>query len=556
MLLFPAAQGERRDQGRPGGRPARRPRRLPAERAVRRVGGPGPDPSGLIVRVGPGPAFLRRATAARPVVLRDLQPDPDCRGRIAVARDGLPGLPGAVGGTGRAVAVPVAASRAVVMRVRSPQAALWRGQAYDVYDGTTWTASDTGTVDVGEDFDQSFQIPSGVSDVPTRRIVTTFYVQSNQPNIVFAAYVPQQVYFPAPVLTVDRYDSIHSPILLDPGLIYSVVSTVPITTPSMLRAAPTEWSKAERNQYTQLPSDLPERDVALARRITASAPTTYGKVLAVQDWLRRNTSYNMDIPRDPPGVDAVDEFLVVRRERFCEHIASAMAVMLRAVGIPTRLVTGFGPGQRNPFTGYYDVRQSDAHAWVEVLYPGVGWVQYDPTFGVPSAAPGLGGRFIAPEVIRAIGRLIARVTPEPLKALARRAGSAIGAVARGTLASWPLSVGFAGLVVALALWLRRRRLRAAGGTPPSGAGTAVSTASEALRDRGHPRAEHQTPTEFLRGIERDGALPRDLFGDAEVVVRTFEAERYAGRKPDDEEVDGAFAAASRVRASAKTSGLR
>jgi len=78
-------------------------------------------------------------------------------------------------------------SRAVVMRVRSPQAALWRGQAYDVYDGTTWTASDTGTVDVGEDFDQSFQIPSGVSDVPTRRIVTTFYVQSNQPNIVFVS---------------------------------------------------------------------------------------------------------------------------------------------------------------------------------------------------------------------------------------------------------------------------------------------------------------------------------------------------------------------------------
>ena len=129
-----------------------------------------------------------------------------------------------------------------------------------------------------------------MSDVPTRRIVTTFYVQSNQPNIVFAAYVPQQVYFPAPVLTVDRYDSIHSPILLDPGLIYSVVSTVPITTPSMLRAAPAVWSKAEMNQYTQLPSDFPERDVALSRRITASAPTTYGKVMAVQDWLHRNTN--------------------------------------------------------------------------------------------------------------------------------------------------------------------------------------------------------------------------------------------------------------------------
>jgi len=189
----------------------------------------------------------------------------------------------------------------VVMRVRSPQAALWRGQAYDVYDGTTWTASETGTVAVGQDFEQSFQIPSGPSDAPTRRIVTTFYVQADQPNIVFAAYAPEQVYFPAPVLTVDRYDSIHSPILLDPGLIYSVVSTIPITTPSILRAAPAVWSKAETNQYTQLPADLPGRDVALAERITAAATTTYGKVMAVQDWLHRNTRYNLDIPRDPTG---------------------------------------------------------------------------------------------------------------------------------------------------------------------------------------------------------------------------------------------------------------
>lgn len=150
---------------------------------------------------------------------------------------------------------------------------------------------------MGQDFEQSFQIPSGPSDVPTRRIVTTFYVQANQPNIVFAAYEPEQVYFPAPVLMVDRYDSIHAPILLDPGLIYSVVSTIPITTPTVLRAAPAAWSKADANRYTQLPVDLPERVVALAERITASAPTTYGKVMAVQDWLHRNTRYNLDIPR-------------------------------------------------------------------------------------------------------------------------------------------------------------------------------------------------------------------------------------------------------------------
>jgi transglutaminase-like putative cysteine protease len=450
-------------------------------------------------------------------------------------------------------------SDSVVMRVRSQQAALWRGQAYDTFNGTMWTASDTRTVDVGQELDQSFQIPSGPTSVPTRRIITTFYVESNQPNIVFAAYAPEQVFFPAAVLTIDRYDSIRAPILLDQGLIYSVVSTIPITTPSVLRAAPAVWSKAEMGQYTQLPADLPERDVALARRITASAPTTYGKVMAVQDWLQRNTKYNLDIPRDPPGVDAVDEFLFVRHEGFCEHIASAMAVLLRAVGIPTRLVTGFGPGERNPFTGYYDVRQSDAHAWVEVLYGGVGWVQYDPTFGVPPAAPGLGSRFIAPEVIRAIGRFISHVTPEPVKAVGRQAGAAIGAAARGTLAAWPVAVPVAALLLVAALVWRRRRAVRAHGPPPSGAARAFLALSEALRARGHPRAGHQTPTEFLREIERSGALPAGLVGDAEVVVRTFEDERYAGRKPDHEEVEGALAAASRVReraGHAKVSGLR
>jgi transglutaminase-like putative cysteine protease len=450
-------------------------------------------------------------------------------------------------------------SDSVVMRVRSQQAALWRGQAYDTFNGTMWTASDTRTVDVGQELDQSFQIPSGPTSVPTRRIITTFYVESNQPNIVFAAYVPEQVFFPAAVLTIDRYDSIRAPILLDQGLIYSVVSTIPITTPSVLRAAPAVWSKAEMGQYTQLPADLPKRDVALARRITASAPTTYGKVMAVQDWLQRNTKYNLDIPRDPPGVDAVDEFLFVRHEGFCEHIASAMAVLLRAVGIPTRLVTGFGPGERNPFTGYYDVRQSDAHAWVEVLYGGVGWVQYDPTFGVPPAAPGLGSRFIAPEVLRAIGRFLSHVTPEPVKAVARQAGAAIGAAARVTLAAWPVTVPVAALLLVAALVWRRRRARRPHGPPPSGAARAFLALSEALRARGHPRAGHQTPTEFLREIERSGALPGDLLGDAEVVVRTFEDERYAGRKPDHEEVKGALAAASRVRERAphaKVSGLR
>ena len=155
--------------------------------------------------------------------------------------------------------------------------------------------------------------------------------------------------------------------------------------------------------YLQLPPDLPARVGALARRITAGITTQYDRVEAVQSWIRANTKYDLDVPRDPVGVDAVDHFLFVTRTGFCEQIATSLAVMLRTLGIQTRLVTGYGPGERNPLTGYFEVKQSDAHAWVEVFYPGIGWVPYDPTFGVPEAAPHGSSRFIGGEVLRGDG---------------------------------------------------------------------------------------------------------------------------------------------------------
>lgn len=434
-----------------------------------------------------------------------------------------------------------------VMYVRTSQAALWRGQVYDTFDGTTWTASDSTSATIGLSWGQGFTLPSPSSGrwAASNRIVTTFYVQSQEPNIVFAAYRPAEVFFPAGQLSIDRYSSIRSPILLDRGLVYSVISDVPVTTPAMLRSAGASWSAAALARYTQLPSDLPQRDVDLARRITSTATTTYDRVMAVQTWLQRNTRYNLDIPRDPPGVDAVDEFLFVRREGFCEHIASAMAVLLRAVGVPTRLVTGFGPGERNPFTGYFDVRESDAHAWLEVLYPRYGWVPYDPTFGVPDAAPGFSSRFVAPEVLRAIGRFLAGVTPAPVKQVARRAGSILAATARGVYGSGPVAVAALGGLLLAAVGLGRRRRARAHGPPSTGAAKAFSELARTMAGRGHPRLEHQTPEEFLRSLRP--FLPGEVLADAEEVVRSFERDRFSGKALAGEDVEAALAAARRVR---------
>jgi transglutaminase-like putative cysteine protease len=452
-------------------------------------------------------------------------------------------------------------SDAIAFRVRATQATLWRAQAFDTYDGVTWTMDDDRTRPMQpQDETGSSVMPPELFrrnfgfTAPSVALTQTFYVDTPQPNVLFAAAVPAQVYFPASTLAVDRYGSIRAPFLLDEGLVYSVVSQVPVTTPELLRAvssgaypsAPGAQPRVSE-RYLQLPAALPSRVGDLARRITAGATSEYDRVIAIQSWLRANTAYDLDVPRDPAGVDAVDHFLFETRRGFCEQIASSMAVLLRTLGIPTRLVTGYGPGARNPLTGYVEVRQSDAHAWVEVFYPLVGWVPYDPTFGVPSVADGQGPRFITGEALAAFGRLVASITPAPVK----RAVTAIAGLVRdaGTalVDGWPLTVGVLAAGGLAALAVRRRRRRRARGPRPTGAAAAFASVVTALGPAGHRRDETETPSEFLRALSSDPGLGDEVVRAAELVVRTFERERFSGHAPTTEELAEADAAAGRVR---------
>jgi transglutaminase-like putative cysteine protease len=501
-----------------------------------------------------------------PFALRHAVPVPSFDGSVA-----NPSLPSA-GGNGvvdfAAVAYPGFGSSVdlrargrlsdrLVMLVRSPQPALWRGQVYDTFDGTRWTESDSRTTTIGQTAGSGFEVPptpepSAASGSPapiagapveSRRVVTTFYVREPQPNIVFAAFAPQRVFFPAAQLSIGPGTSLRAPILLDRGLVYSVISAIPVTTPATLRADAGRIDPRTVRPYTQLPADLPRRDLALARRITAGARTEYDRVLAVQRWLRTHTRYDLDVPRDPPGVDAVDEFLFERRRGFCEHIASAMAVLLRAVGVPTRFVTGFGPGERNPLTGYLEVREADAHAWIEVLYPGLGWVPYDPTFGVPAADPGAAW-FVAPGLLRAVGRWASHAIPAPVRASVRAAGRGVAVLARRAAAAWPLAAASLALTALVALGAGRRRRRRR--LPPlTGAAAAFDRMTTALASRGSPREPQQTPAEYLERLRRSD-LDAAALKDAERVVRLFELERFGQDPPAADDVADALAAAERI----------
>jgi transglutaminase-like putative cysteine protease len=133
-----------------------------------------------------------------------------------------------------------------------------------------------------------------------------------------------------------------------------------------------------RTTYTQLPRSLPRSVRAMARTITDDALTEYDKAMALQQWFRQDGhfTYSTDAPADAGG-DAVAEFLVARKG-FCIQFSSAMAVMARSLGIPARIGVGFLPG-RPSTNGWRSVLLTDAHAWPELYFDGVGWVRFEPT---------------------------------------------------------------------------------------------------------------------------------------------------------------------------------
>jgi transglutaminase-like putative cysteine protease len=278
----------------------------------------------------------------------------------------------------------------VVMRVRASEPDFWRGQTFADFDGRFWYAdSDLGTRVDGPEVRVSHAVGDPTSlDVGSNRFVQTYFVEIDQPNVLFAAYRPTRVIFDGAVWR--RPDgALRSDVVLTEGAVYTVVSERPEVTAESLRdqgdvAAHLAARPPDRVQrYTEVPASTTERTRELASSLAASTDTTYDMVRAFESWIGANVVYDLDAPTPAAGVDAVDDFLFSSRRGFCEQIASALAVMLRTQGVPARLATGYLPGERDRLSGVWKVRASDAHAWVEVWFPSTGWQAFDPTAEVP-----------------------------------------------------------------------------------------------------------------------------------------------------------------------------
>ncbi len=167
---------------------------------------------------------------------------------------------------------------------------------------------------------------------------------------------------------------------------YTGVSRLPTLDAPQLRSASGSYPPEIRAEYLQLPPELDARIPDLARQMTTSARTPYDKARAIERFLRSRFGYTLNLP-GKPGEDPLANFLFVTRAGHCEYFASAMTVLLRTLEIPAREVNGFLPGEYNDLAGDYIVRASDAHSWVEVYFPGSGWITFDPT---PAAAENSG----------------------------------------------------------------------------------------------------------------------------------------------------------------------
>ena len=286
-------------------------------------------------------------------------------------------------------------STAVVMHVRQlsgpPFVALkWRGVALNHFDGRNWLRTGRKRFPLRLPHDGEYSIEPVVNAGNAAR-----YQILLEPLATNALFGPHQVRALSGGIRDAEYDnddSIYLRFTLSRRIQYQVLSEIPDR--RMFVDSPTEGPIPDsiRSRYVQLPGDLDPRITQLATEITKTGKSTFERASLVEGYLKRNYRYTLNLTW-APGRQPLSTFLFDAKRGHCEYFASSMAILLRTVGIPTRLVNGFLMGEYNPVASDYIIRQSNAHSWVEVYIPGHGWIEFDPTPPDPDRRdPGLAGQ--------------------------------------------------------------------------------------------------------------------------------------------------------------------
>jgi protein-glutamine gamma-glutamyltransferase len=282
----------------------------------------------------------------------------------------------------------------VVMRVRFPEGPpapeslpnlRWRGIAFDYFDGRGWKALRPRRATLTGSAGGVFELTHYRGRGPF--VAQEIYLEPIGTDVVFAAPRLLAVGLTAPSITADDMEgvTVATPAARLRYIAYSELE--PVLPGGREAEPPPPLDREALDRYRQLPP-LSPRIEALARAVSAGSGTPYEAAARLTRFLARTYRYTLALSRQTE-LEPIEEFLFVRRSGNCEYFASALAVMLRTLGIPARLVNGFQRGEWNPYGRYFMIRQRDAHSWVEVHLHGVGWTTFDPSPRVLSDASGL-----------------------------------------------------------------------------------------------------------------------------------------------------------------------
>jgi len=268
----------------------------------------------------------------------------------------------------------------------------WRARVYDIYEnGWSTTLQSTRAIEPDESElnypdmqDNSETIyPFAIQlGVPLATLITPY-------QTVWVSRPARIEYAPNPDGTLDLASLRASPPLRQ-GEIYQARVSFNTVTIDKMRKAGTDYPEWVIQRYLQMPETISERTIQLANEIAEGRETPYDIAAAVTSYLRANIEYAETVPALPTDKDLVDWFLFELKQGFCNYYASAEVVLLRSLGIPARLAVGYAQGEKFTDSDTYVVRQKDAHAWPEVYFPGIGWVEFEPTVSQPVLVRPLG----------------------------------------------------------------------------------------------------------------------------------------------------------------------
>lgn len=264
-----------------------------------------------------------------------------------------------------------------------------RGQSLDQYDGRSWKKTTRRLRGLDMDHKGRYRVDDNVQRLDDLNpVVQEVYLEPmiGTPRVLFG--LPNPVGFQRPASSLaamkpkrwrffrdDAYDvSVTGP--PRSSIVYTVHSVPMSRDPDRLRSSSSKYSEWIRTTYSQLPT-LDPRVEKLARGMASGLEHPYDVALAVEQTLQAEYDYALNTSHGDE--DPLTDFLLRDRRGHCEYFASAMVVLLRSLGIPSRIVNGFYGGESNEYGGYVFLRKADAHSWVEVWFPGFGWVTFEPT---------------------------------------------------------------------------------------------------------------------------------------------------------------------------------